>query len=466
MQRVLLALFLALIVLAPLPLGSNRPLPALALAFGLGMTLLLWSLAALRDPALVSIPQKRSLLLAGPFLLYLLWAWSLVLPGFAAPHSLWFEAAQALDRPLSARAAISPSAAAMTLINVMAYGTAFWLALHLGRRSGNARTILGTLAVAMAAYALYGLVMLLGGFDKVLWYDRWAYRDSVTSTFVNRNNYATYAGMGLLLTLALFIEQLHRAAQLAAGGLRSAIVATIDGSGAAIWLLMTASLVIGTSLVLTGSRAGVASSGIAVVALLAAFGLARGAQTKIWLLALLVVGAGAVATLAVSGEVLLSRLVDLEANAGSRLTLLELALHQIAERPWFGYGPGSFPVVFELTRSEAFDGDIFSYQRVHNTYLEVALESGLPGLALLLAAMLGPAVLCLRGILRRREATVFPAIALAATVLVGLHSLVDFGLQVPAVSVTYFTLLGLGVAQSWSHADIEDAGRPPAAGAG
>ena len=32
-----------------------------------------------------------------------------------------------------------------------------------------------------------------GEFNTILWYDNWAYRDSVTSTFVNRNSYATYA---------------------------------------------------------------------------------------------------------------------------------------------------------------------------------------------------------------------------------------------------------------------------------
>ncbi|MEX0921667.1 MAG: O-antigen ligase family protein [Rhodovibrionaceae bacterium] len=458
MQRIVLYLFLALVVLAPLPLASNRPLPALALAAGLGAVLLLWSLAALRERALVSIPPRYSFWLAAPFLLYLLWAWLLTLPGFGPPHPVWLQAEAALQTPLRSRAALSPSAAGATLINVMGYGAAFWLALHLGRRSRDARLILGVLAVAMVAYALYGLAMLLGGFDRVLWYERWAYRDSVTSTFVNRNNYATYAGLGLLLVLALFVEQIHAAARLAVGGLRAAIVGVIDESGTALWLLMTAVLVIAAALVLTGSRAGVGAAGIGVLALFAAFGLARGTRARIWLLGLVAILAAGAAIASIGGAYLLDRLVDLEANATSRLELLKLALQQIAERPWFGHGPGSFPAVFELARSEAFDEDLFSYQRVHNTYLEVALESGLPGLALLLGAIVWANLLCLRGVLRRREAYVFPAIGLAATALVAVHSLVDFGLQIPAVSVTYFTLLGLGVAQSWRRSDIE--GRP------
>ncbi len=458
MQRIVLFLFTALVVLAPLPLASNRPLPALALATGLGLVLLLWSVAALRDGGLVSIPPRRSLWLAAPFLLYLIWAWLLTLPGFGPPHPLWLEAEAALRTPLAARAALSPSAAGATLVNVMGYGAAFWLALHLGRRSRDARLMLSAIAVAMVVYALYGLAMHLGGFDMVLWYERWAYRDSVTSTFVNRNNYATYAGLGLILVLALFVERIHGAARRAVGGLRSALVGVIDDTGAALWLLIAAIVVIASALVLTGSRGGVAAAVIGVIALFASFGIARGTRAKFWFIALLPVLALGVAVVAFSGDHLLARFVDIEENTASRIAIQKLAVQQILERPWFGHGPGSFPSVFELARSPLFDDFNVSFQRVHNTYLEVALESGLPGLALLLIAVAGACLLCLRGVFRRRNAYVFPAIALAATALVGAHSLVDFGLQIPAIAVTYFTLLGIGVAQSWRRDEIEGPG--------
>jgi hypothetical protein len=54
------------------------------------------------------------------------------------------------------------------------------------------------------------------------------------------------------------------------------------------------------------------------------------------------------------------------------------------------------------------------------------------------------------GVFQRRRDGIYPAIAVAATVLVGVHAVVDFSLQIPAVAVTYAAILGMGVAQSFS----------------
>ena len=44
----------------------------------------------------------------------------------------------------------------------------------------------------------------------------------------------------------------------------------------------------------------------------------------------------------------------------------------------------------------------------------------------------------------------YPCVGLAATVLVGLHALADFTLQVPAVMASYMLIMGAACAQSWS----------------
>jgi hypothetical protein len=41
-------------------------------------------------------------------------------------------------------------------------------------------------------------------------------------------------------------------------------------------------------------------------------------------------------------------------------------------------------------------------------------------------------------------------VATSATVIVALHSFVDFSMQIQAVALTWTALLGAGVAQSWS----------------
>jgi hypothetical protein len=43
--------------------------------------------------------------------------------------------------------------------------------------------------------------------------------------------------------------------------------------------------------------------------------------------------------------------------------------------------------------------------------------------------------------------------AVGATVLVGFHSIFDFSLQMPAVSVLYAVILGIGIGQSQPSRD-------------
>ncbi|HXN08330.1 MAG TPA: hypothetical protein VN860_01575, partial [Candidatus Acidoferrales bacterium] len=52
--------------------------------------------------------------------------------------------------------------------------------------------------------------------------------------------------------------------------------------------------------------------------------------------------------------------------------------------------------------------------------------------------------------LNRQSAATVPLVAASATVIVTLHSFVDFSMQIQAVALTWTALLGAGVAQSWS----------------
>ncbi len=57
--------------------------------------------------------------------------------------------------------------------------------------------------------------------------------------------------------------------------------------------------------------------------------------------------------------------------------------------------------------------------------------------------------LCIRGVWKRNHHRVFPCIAAAAAALVATHALFDFGIQIPAVAVTYCLMIGAGCAQTW-----------------
>ena len=73
-----------------------------------------------------------------------------------------------------------------------------------------------------------------------------------------------------------------------------------------------------------------------------------------------------------------------------------------------------------------------------------------PAALALFAAIGGLAVVCLRGVRRRHRDWAYPALGVAASVLVGVHALLDFSLQIPAVAILYACIMGVGCAQAWS----------------
>jgi O-antigen ligase len=153
--------------------------------------------------------------------------------------------------------------------------------------------------------------------------------------------------------------------------------------------------------------------------------------------------------LAVSGEVTLERLNQMDAEVDiegfGRLSIYQVSLGLVGERPWLGHGYGNFEAAFATARDERFTLQV---DKAHDTYIEHLVELGVPATLLL---YLGPLLLfgwCIRGVFVRRRNQVFPLAAVGATLVVALHALVDFSLQIPAVAVTYAALLGIGVAQA------------------
>ncbi len=456
MAGVLFWLFTATVCLAPLPFGGNQPWAWSLLAVAVGLLCLLWGGAALADRSLVTVRRRRSLPYLCLFLLLILWylLQAVSLTPAAWHHPAWPEAAAALGQPLPGAISLTPDRTLTTAMRLMSYGGTFWVALHLLRSRRRARQFLWALCLAGAAYGVYGLAAQLGGSNLVLWMEKFSYREAVTSSFVNRNSYAAYCGLGLLLTLGLLLDRLTAIRLPHYLGWRSRLVMGLDALGFGTWLLVAIFLLLLAALFLTGSRGGMATTLASLPLLVLLLPRRAGGRRR-----LLLAGAGlaaiAVLIAAQSGGLLEQRLSSdalLPAEGdGDRIALYGLAMRLIAERPLGGSGLGSFAAIFLERRDALFGLATLNQVRVHNSYLEVLLEAGLPaGLAQigLLAAMLA---VIWRG---RRTATVpgpFPAIVLAVALQLALHSLIDFPLQMPAIAITFAALLGLGVAQAYPH---------------
>jgi O-antigen ligase len=171
-------------------------------------------------------------------------------------------------------------------------------------------------------------------------------------------------------------------------------------------------------------------------------------------LSLITLAAFGVLLFAFNGNKLLGRVNESVSSIG-REYIYTSTIRAIADHPWIGTGLGSFAETFSRYRDARLDTDNFFFDKAHNTYLELALEIGLPAMALLLAILAGIVYVSARGVFVRRRDYVFSAVGLGVTGLVALHSTIDFSLQMPAVAVAYALVLGLAFSQAYSTQEHE-----------
>ena len=445
------ALLMMILALAPVPLGSNRPWSWSLLAAIIALTLLVWMVQQLRAPTARRVPWPVWVagLLVGTVglwaLMQTLTATTQAWPAIA--HPFWLSARAAGLTEALPMAGLGAEAGRDALMRLLAYAGMFWLALMAAQESAWARRLLVAVVVVATACALYGLVSWFLDWPTIFGYVKTTYRSDVTGTFVNRNSFATYVNVGLIACLALMAEPFLANAE--EGEPRRLLVRVIEQLLIRrLWLLM-ATAVLATAVLQSHSRGGLLSGAVGVVVLVLTVFLTtrpRPLTAVATIATVLLLGWG---ILFVSGETTLARLdvIDSEADVegAGRFAMWDASLQLIAARPWTGHGYGNFMQAFETVRDQRFQLQV---DKAHNTYLEHAVELGVPATILLYLAPLLLAGYCLRGVFVRRRGQLFPLAALAATVVVALHALVDFSLQIPAVAVTYATVLGIGVAQA------------------
>lgn len=167
------------------------------------------------------------------------------------------------------------------------------------------------------------------------------------------------------------------------------------------------------------------------------------------LLVVAVAIAGFVFLFETGGEGLTQRFTAGELSSEGRRTVYPRVLEVIADFPIVGTGYGTFTDIFPMYRDESVSAwGVWS--KAHSTYLESMMELGLPAATALFLAIGWCIGTCFKGALNRRRDSHFAIIGFSTSVLVALHSLVDFSLQIPGMAIYYAALLGLCCAQSWS----------------
>lgn len=450
-ERAAFGLLCALVVWAPIPLGSHRPWAWSILEAGLFAAGLCWLVGwSRRDaPAQPALRAARpALILFAAWLAWLLLQW---LPMPAAAVRALSPASAALHAGADYLGApgrwitlsVDPHASFVFWLKSCAYGVAFFLVLALLGSHRRVAIFCGAIVASGLLQAFAGGLLHLSHAEVEILGMGMAYEYWATGTFVNRNHFAGLLEMSLATGIGLMIGQLADAPP---RPWRRAIAdtAALLLSGRAMLRLILVIMVI--ALVMSRSRMGniaFFTSLLATGALALAFSRGAPRSTSIFIASLvaidlLLVGAW------FGAEHTVRRIAETtQADVGARAEPGALALHILREYPVFGSGAGTFYVAFPKHRT----GEVRDfYDYAHDDYVQFLVETGVVGFGLagaFAAAGLACAVLAL---VRRRDA-LLRGVAFGATMgllSIAIHSAVDFNLQIPANAFLFVCLLGLG----------------------
>lgn len=411
---------LGLILLAALVNGGNdaaiwTPMAlAAAILFALQLCLAGWR----GTPA-------QAARLWGPGLLFVAalgWGVAQTLPHAppALAHPFW-----TLVPGAEARISAAPVAGHHAVLRLAAYAMVFWIAVHAALNPGRARAFLAAIAVVSSLVAAYGLALAAPT------------GAAVSATFVNRNAYASFAIIGLLANLGMWID-CAGARMPGVWSRRHALRRAVEGFLRGGWVFVLGAALCLSALLLSGSRAG-AGAGLIAAGTLALLCRAQMRNAlSAWLPAL--------ALFAALAAMLAGTILERGPAEAERFLVYRAMLENIEARLLLGHGLGAFQDTFRphLPAEVA----VAEWSRAHNSYLENLWELGLPAALALYAALSSVAAGLLRGALDPRRRRVFCAVAAACIVGLGLHAAIDFALQMPATAALFAFVLGIG----WAHA--------------
>lgn len=445
-------LYIMALAWAPFPLGG-----AIAWAAGLqeiliALCCLLWVISVVGNPN-EDWRSVRVIAVPGILVVFALgWACVQIIPGVPASwiHPLWSMTSQSLGVPVDGTISINPWRTESEILKLSSYVMAFWLVFRLGRKPETASLLLNAVIVIGASYAVYSFVLAFADTQQTeMFYAVPPRKTLLSGPFMLHNSFATYCGLAVIAaTVKLF--SMGSESIITGRGARRLVLTIVEfclGRGA---FILVAVLVAFAGVVASASRAGFASTmcGLFVLALVALIFLRR-RSARLW------AGAGALAAalpllilLTFHGDTLADRIGQLLDNGtadATRLTLWAAANRMIADAPLLGLGLGTFEDAYPLYAAQVIPNVM---DKAHCDYLEFAAGLGLSAAAAFWCALLWLVGVSFKGIQLRRRNRLYSLAVIASTIVVGVHSSVDFSLQLPAVSLSFATLLGLGVAQA------------------
>jgi putative inorganic carbon (hco3(-)) transporter len=334
------------------------------------------------------------------------------------------------------------------LLVVLTCIAAFYLGQVVSQNRDSKRRLVVCLVTLGTFEAFYGLVQYLTGWQMIFAYAKKYDLAEATGTYINRNHYAGFLEMVLPFGIGLVLYEFRNLGKSQhAGGVRlRTLVSRRSFQRLTFWLLV--SVVLFAALIFSRSRMGIiaaCASLLVMCGLVAASrrqrGIALGLLAAFLALSIVFafwIGPGPIAErFSTVGQ-------EYSQGDQSRISIWHDALRLIWQHPLLGTGLGTFPIAFQAFQT-SFLGQFVNH--AHNDYLEIASDLGLPAAVMLFASVFVVLTHAVRTYFSSKENLdrIVAAGCVGSIVALLLHSMADFNLHIPANSLIFSLILGLGI---------------------
>ena len=308
----------------------------------------------------------------------------------------------------------------------VSYAMLLFVASQVLRAPQEQRRFLRFMAVFGIGLAAFMLMQFFGGNGRIYWLRQPRFGGVPFGPYVNHNHYAGAIEMLAPMPLLMSLSRGY-------------------GYGQRMLLAFGGALMV-TSLFISGSLGGMLALVMELVFLATLLSIKESAKKN------LLMGAGFLVVvlpllLWLGEDAISARFKGVQSSTheqvtGHREVILRDGLLMFRDRPWLGWGLGTFPVVYPKYRS--FYSNLVVNQ-AHNDYLQLLDETGVLGFAMVLWFL---AVLYICGIRLSVDGSRAQMAALVGCTGIVVHSFSDFNLEIPANAALFFVLCGIATMRS------------------
>ena len=338
----------------------------------------------------------------------------------------------------------------MSIIRWTVYGLFFLGMIQVLNTRKRLEIVCWIIIATAAVVSLYGIYQTYAGGNRIWWFS--GYGGDVRGTYINRNHFAGFMAMGLMLATCYacslsnnFFRKENRLPQ----NTRDKILRllSLEQSHSKRLLIIFSGVIIGLGLVLSASRGGIISAALGLL-VLGIFYVNRQSQKRNGLIVLavfLLVGAYGV-HVGLEHTVKRFHSDQLQSSFEGRYRYAEKTMDVFRDFELTGVGVGNFQYAYPRYQSPEDMGLLIDY--AHNDWAQLLAETGILGFVLVLLGIGYFTYYIVRRWHARRDppALALGVVPLAVLVTMGVHSYFDFNLHIPANVLVLAAVIAIGQA--------------------